>query len=62
MTIGYEMAEAASKAGIEGDVIVTKPVQPSACGWWGEGEVGGGGYRLLVRIRWSCLHNSKYWL
>ncbi len=26
MTIGYEMAEAASKAGVEGDVIVTKPV------------------------------------
>ena len=25
MTIGYEMAEAASKAGVEGDVIVTKP-------------------------------------
>ena len=26
MTIGYEMAEAASKAGVDGDVIVTKPV------------------------------------
>ena len=25
MTIGYEMAEAASKAGVDGDVIVTKP-------------------------------------
>ena len=36
MTIGYEMAEAASKAGVDGDVIVTKPTCPSACGW-GEG-------------------------
>lgn len=26
MTIGYEMAEAASKSGVDGDVIVTKPV------------------------------------
>lgn len=30
MTVGYEMAEAASKAGIEGDVIVTKPTSKGA--------------------------------
>ena len=31
MTIGYEMAEAASKAGVDGDVIVTKPSAKGLC-------------------------------
>jgi len=30
MTVGYEMAEAASKSGVEGDVIVTKPTSNGA--------------------------------
>ena len=37
MTIGYEMAEAASKAGVDGDVIVTKPTVRRVCGCWGDG-------------------------
>ena len=38
MTIGYEMAEAASKAGVDGDIIVTKPTVGGRAGGGVRGE------------------------